>query len=216
MIEKLQEAPISATLITSWTWHDPLMSTVLHYVQQGWPTQAIEDLQPYWTRRMELYTEAICLIWGVRVVIPPQGRESVLTELHCRYPGVPRMKVLARGYVWWEWINKLRWWLDSVWVVNRINHHHHQHLSNLGTGKQGRGHACTYTCRLWWSSGRENDIDCDWCWLKVDRSNSHVYCDCTYHYSGAPKAFLPFGISKTMASDNGSQFTAAEFQDFVS
>ena len=34
-------------------------------------------------------------------MIPPPGRQSVLTELHAGHPGVSRMKSLARGLVWW-------------------------------------------------------------------------------------------------------------------
>ena len=40
-------------------------------------------------------------MWGFRVVIPPPGRDLILTELHQTHPGISRMKSLARGYVWW-------------------------------------------------------------------------------------------------------------------
>ena len=35
------------------------------------------------------------------MVIPPRGRETVLTELHGGHPGVSRMKSLARELEWW-------------------------------------------------------------------------------------------------------------------
>ena len=50
---------------------------------------------------MELTVETECLLWGSRVVIPPQHREQVLQELHVSHPGMCRMKALARTYVWW-------------------------------------------------------------------------------------------------------------------
>ena len=34
-------------------------------------------------------------------MVPKQGRETVITLLHERHPGVNQMKRLARGYVWW-------------------------------------------------------------------------------------------------------------------
>jgi len=32
--------------------------------------------------------------------VPPQGRTTVLQELHSGHPGITRMKSLARGIVW--------------------------------------------------------------------------------------------------------------------
>ena len=65
---------------------------------QGWPNQQDDDLKHYWPERMELSAESGCIVRGETVVIPPQGRESVLAELH---HGISKMKSLARGLVWW-------------------------------------------------------------------------------------------------------------------
>ena len=35
------------------------------------------------------------------MIIPPQGRDSILDELHDTHPGVSKMKSLARAYLWW-------------------------------------------------------------------------------------------------------------------
>ena len=40
-------------------------------------------------------------MWGYHVIVPPQGRATVLQELHGAYPGMTRMKSLACGIVWW-------------------------------------------------------------------------------------------------------------------
>ena len=74
MVDQLQDAPITATQIAAWTRRDPLMARVLRYVLQGWPKQQDDELKHYWPKRMELSVESGCIVWGGRVVIPPQGR----------------------------------------------------------------------------------------------------------------------------------------------
>ena len=57
------------------------------------------ELKPYWNRRLELSVHAGCILWGLKVVVPPQGRSTV--ELHGAHPGITRMKALAQQWVWW-------------------------------------------------------------------------------------------------------------------
>ena len=39
------------------------------------------------------------------MIVPPQGREAVLRELHEGHPGMTKMKALARMCTWWPGIN---------------------------------------------------------------------------------------------------------------
>ena len=43
---------------------------------------------------------------GSRVLIPSQGRQQMLAELHRGHPVVNRMKSLARMYFWWPGLTK--------------------------------------------------------------------------------------------------------------
>ena len=61
MVERLEDAPISAAQIATWTRRDPLLSKVFHYMREGWPVSADIELKPYWTRRLEQpMTDALC------------------------------------------------------------------------------------------------------------------------------------------------------------
>ena len=40
------------------------------------------------------------------MIVPPQGRDVVLQELHEGHPGMTKMKSLARMYVWWPNLEK--------------------------------------------------------------------------------------------------------------
>ena len=44
------------------------------------------DFKPYQVRQTELSIEEGILLWGSRVVIPPQGRDVLLQELHEGHP----------------------------------------------------------------------------------------------------------------------------------
>ena len=102
LLETINASPVDAAKVKLWTTRDPVLSQVLQFVLYGWPLSVEEEaLKPYFVRREELSVHAGCLLWGSRVVIPPQGREEVLNVLHESHPGIVRMKSLARSYVWW-------------------------------------------------------------------------------------------------------------------
>ena len=213
MMEQLQEAPITSTQIAAWTRRDTLMARVLQYVLQGWPDQPDEVLKPYWYKRMELSVEAGCLIWGGRVVVPPQGRESVLAELHSGHPGVSRMKSLARGLVWWPGMD------TSIETAVK-------HCSSCQQNQAAPPHA---PLQPWsWPTRPWSRLHVDYAG-PVEGKMLLVVIDAHSKWIEAiplatataqttaqqlRKLFSQFGLPETMVSDNGPQFAAQEFQEF--
>ncbi len=85
--------------IKTWTDKDPVLSQVRKYLHHGWSNKKpSNDLKPYKSRKNELNLMEGCVLWGVRVIVPPQGRRLVLQELHDTCLGV---SALARIFVWW-------------------------------------------------------------------------------------------------------------------
>ena len=102
LVNHLSETAINASNIKHWTDKDPTLSRVRQYLRQGKPTSGLDDeFKPYQARWKELSIMDGCVLRGSRVVVPPQGRQLVLDELHETHPGVNRMKALARSYIWW-------------------------------------------------------------------------------------------------------------------
>lgn len=101
LINHLSGTPVQAAVIKDLTNKDPVLSQVRKFVLSGWPEETPPEFKPFRTKSLELSTIDGCLLWGNRVVIPPQAQEAILSELHETHPGTSKMKALARSYVWW-------------------------------------------------------------------------------------------------------------------
>jgi len=98
--------PVDADDLRKATREDTLLSRVLTYTQNGWPSTVDAELKPYSTKRTELTVKAGCLLWEIRVVVAKVCQQKVLEELHISHPGIVKMKSLARIHVWWYGIDQ--------------------------------------------------------------------------------------------------------------
>ena len=87
LADHLDDSPVTAADIRIWTKRDEKLSKVLQNIQRGWPSDGDPSLEPFSSRRLELSSYDGCILWGIRIVVPPQGREAVLQELHEELPG---------------------------------------------------------------------------------------------------------------------------------
>ena len=102
LLDHLSSTTFDATSIKKWTNTDPVLAQVRNYCLQGWHRINLDgEFKSYFSRKDELSILDGCVLWGSRVVIPPQGCTQVLNELHEAHTGASKMKMLARAYVWW-------------------------------------------------------------------------------------------------------------------
>ena len=214
LVEKLADAPISATQISKWTRQDPLLSTVLHYIQQGWPERADGDeIKPYWSRRFELTVHQGCIIWCGRVVVPPPGQESVLLELHGGHPGTSRMKSLARSLVWWPGLDK---------EIEQLVQSCPECQQERPSPPSAPLHPWSWPTRPWarlhidFAGPMEGKsflivIDAHSKWMEVIPMTTATAELTVQHLR---QLFARFGIPESIVSDNGPQFTSEEFSQF--
>jgi len=64
----IESGMLSASAVADATRADPEMS--VGFVQNGCPKKSPPSLEKYWAKRLELYIERDCLMWGDRVVVP--------------------------------------------------------------------------------------------------------------------------------------------------
>lgn len=82
LLEHLDQTPVNERHIWERTRRDPVLSRVYQFTLNGWPTRCQDmDLNSYSSQRMELTIEDGCVLWGDRVIVPPQGRVHVIALL---------------------------------------------------------------------------------------------------------------------------------------
>ena len=215
LLETINTSPVDATKVKLWTTRDPVLSQVLQFVLHGWPMAVDEEaLKPYFARREELSVHAGCLLWGTRVVIPPQGREEVLNILHQSHPGIVRMKSLARSYVWWPKMDsRLEEKVKSC--VTCQSHQKKPPSSPL--------HPWEWPGRPW------SRVHVDYAGpfmgkmflLIIDAHSKWMDIHCVNSATSSTTieklrtSFASHGLPEIVVSDNGSNFVSSEFKSFL-
>ena len=211
-LQQIETLPVDAKQLKQATLSDPLLSKVLLYTQKGWPAEYSDELKPYFHKRHELSVEAGCLLWGVRVVVPPVHQTKVLEELHCTHPGMVRMKGLARAHVWWP----------------NIDQQIEQRVHDCDACQSVRNQPPTTVLHPWaWPDSPWKRIHVDFAgpfmgsmfmvvvdahskWLEVIPMSTTTT---EKTLDALRNLFAAYGIPQQLVSDNGPQFTSKEFQE---
>ncbi|XP_064463517.1 uncharacterized protein K02A2.6-like [Ornithodoros turicata] len=206
-------SPITAKDIAEATKRDKIISRVADYTLNGWAASFDEQYRPFFARRDELSLEQGCVTWGTRVVVPEQLRPAVLSILHEEHPGINRMKMLARNFVWWpgldsqveEQVRKCRICQAVQASVPTVPHQ-----------------PWTYPARIWQrihldfathtSVNLLVVIDSYSKWVEVFSMKSTTT---TATIARLRKLFSAYGYPEEIVSDNGPQFTSQEFQAYM-
>ena len=216
LVNFLDWAPVTGSHISQHTSRDPVLSKILKFCQNGWPSTAMGDpgLSPYIRRKEELSIQNGCVLWGSRVVVPPMLRTALLDELHSGHVGSSRMKELARSYLWWPQLDA-----DLEQVTNSCP----TCLENRASPPKAMLHPWEWPDRPWHRlhidhAGPVNGqtfliiVDAHSKWVEIfptKGTTSKESIGCLQHL------FSTFGLPVSIVSDNGPGFVSAEFEDFI-
>lgn len=205
--------PVLSKDIAAETKKDPILSRVLQYVLSGWPAKVAPELKDFACKKHELSADQGCLLWGMRVIIPPKFRSQLLGELHKDHPGMRRMKELARNYLWYPGMD--------------------QDVENLVSKCEGcqlvRNDPVKGPTIPWRYPERPMErVHIDY--AEFEKQNYLVIVDAFSKWidvvqvsststsstiSVLRKFFSQFGLPEELVSDNAAQFTCKEFEHFL-
>ena len=211
---QIESLPVTARQIAKATSKDVVLSQVAEFTMKGWPKTVPQELKPYYNRRHELSLQGGCLLWGMRVIVPPSYQELILEELHSDHPGIIRMKSMARSHVWWPRIDsKIERVVKSCIVCQSVRSSPPKSPLNpwLWPSKPWSRIHIDFAGPLY---GRTYlvVIDAHSKWPEVFSMSSTT----TEHTIDALRQlFSHYGLPDQLVSDNGPQFTSREFVMFL-
>ena len=209
-----REKIVNSTMVAMETKKDPVLSKVLDFTKNGWPEKPPPELQPYHTRRLELSHEDGILLWDTRVVIPESLRDILLKDLHAEHFGIVKMKQLARKYLWWPKLDKE--------IEETVK-------SCTACQEEAKSPNASQQASWSWPGGPWKRIHIDYAGpflgkmflVVVDAYSKYLEivpmsnATSTTTITALRHIFSNFGLPEHIVSDNGSQFTSEEFQEFL-
>ncbi|UYV83550.1 hypothetical protein LAZ67_23001442, partial [Cordylochernes scorpioides] len=209
----VEELPITAEEIATETEKDEVLSLAKFYTQQGWPEKVADHLRPYFQRKLELTVDGECLVWGMRVVIPPSLRIKMLNCLHETHSGMNKMKVVARSHFWWPNLDT-----QIEFLVNKCRS---CQQSQDGPNK-GKWQPWKWSTRPWQRihidfANKENInllivVDSHSKWIEAIPMRETTTRKTIEQLR---RLFSSYGLPEELVSDNGPQFTGSEMKGFL-
>ncbi|XP_029115138.1 uncharacterized protein K02A2.6-like [Scleropages formosus] len=183
-------------------------------IEQYFKANGIADDKRVSVLLNEVTLDGGCLVWGLRIIIPPKLQARVLEELHAGHLGVVKMKSLARSFVWWPGIDQ---------QIEQLAMHCPgcQQVQNMP--KPAPLHPWEWPAVLWQRihvdfagpfMGTTFLVVVDACskWPEVFSMSSTT---ATQTITVLRELFARTGVPEQLVSDNGPQFVSEEFQIFL-
>ena len=212
---KLVEAlPIDSAHVRRATQKDSILPQVIRWTNFGWPAKPPPEFQPYFSRSSEITCVQGVLLWGSRVIIPQSLQKRILEELHSDHVGVSKMKAMARCHFWFPGLDKqienLARTCTNCALIQKMPASAKTHVWEWPNKPWSRIHIDLAGPFLQNDFLIVYDAGTKWGDVKIlQNTSSHTIVQ---HLR---EIFSYFGLPETLVSDNGPQFTSAEFAQFM-
>ena len=202
-------------MIRQATASDPIMLKLQDTLRCGWPdnrSQIPNVLRPYWTFREELSEANGIILKGEKIVIPNALKKEMLAKIHTSHLVIVKCKQRAKDVLFWPGMGR-----DIEELVSKCDICSQHQPSNPKEPMLSE----EIPTRPW--ELVSTDLFC------LDGEDYLLIVDSYSHYIAIAKlsttsskaivestksVFAQHGIPTTVKSDNGPQFTAAEYKEF--
>ena len=153
-------------------------------------------------------------MWGIRIVVPKKHKAQVLNELHISHMDINKMKLVARGFVWWPSVDKEIEQLAKSCDAFLSVRHAPSHLPLHPWSWPSQPWQCVHVDFAGPLFGKTYLLVVDsyskWpeIW-EVSSTSTMATIEVLRHI------FSVFGLPEQLVSDNGPQFTSNEFAIFL-
>ena len=206
----MADSPVTSDQIRSWTQRDPVLSKLLQYIQNGWPTTVDPLVASFASKKSELSSHDGCILWGTGTD-SGSGKRSHTSRAAL---WSSRMRSLSRMYVWWPTIDS-----DIEKTVRRCtNCQSVQSAPPVAPLQPWKWPTCPWSrVHIDFAGPFQNklflvvvDAHSKWVEAKVVSSTSSAAA-----INNLRTLFAQFGLPELIVSDNGPAFTSQEFKYFM-
>lgn len=217
-VHTISQKPISNEIldkIRNETKKDEILQLLQNTVKAGWPNQKSKNqLNEYWQYRDEITVQDGFLLKGDRIVIPSSLRKEMLSKIHSSHQGIESCRKRARESLFWPHMNSQI--ADIVSQCTTCNQYQRSQQK-----QPLKSH--DVPDRPWQKVGvdlfhlyNENYvllIDYYSKYVEISRLTGSTSSKCVIDV--LKSQFARHGLPDIVFSDNGPQFSAAEFKQFA-
>ena len=206
-------SPSMRDRIAEATASDPTLAKVIRFVQHGWPQTISTDVGPYYQERNQLSHVNGILCHGLRFVIPLSMQSEILGKLHTGHQGINKTLARARQSAWWPGISAaVTQHVTDCHGCIKQRHQPPEPLLPTAFPNRPWQRIATDLCDV---NGTSYLITVDYYsrYLDIHRLHSLSAQAVIRHLK---TLFAVHGYPEILVSDNGPQFSADSFANFLS
>ena len=193
---------------------DEVCKQLIRYCKEGWPERSNLKgaVKPYFSVASELTAQEGMLVRGSRIVVPTTLRLEMLDRLHAGHQGITKCRERAQQSMWWPGLNKQ---LESLiqscskCCKDRIQHAEPLSPSVLPTLPWQKVASDLFVWR-----GKKYLLVIDYFsrYIEIAKLSGESSQETIQHLKSI---FARHGIPQQLVSDNGPQYSSAEFSRFT-
>ena len=215
--EVLHALPISDSRLEEVRQHqieDHTCRLITSYIEEGWPDKSnlSGTIGLYLQHHSHLTTESGIILYDGRLLIPPSLRHTILDRIHTGHQGITKCRMRARQSVWWPGITReIEELIKNCRMCIKNSDNPPEPLIPTPTPKLPWQKIAT---DLFEYKKKQHLLVVDYYsrFIEVveltNTTSAEVICE-------FKRIFSRHGIPQCMISDNGPQYSSAEFKRFT-